>query len=164
MGIGIGDFVADFLPEIILLMPVQWKMFVSSAKMRILKPNIDEINAKYPNKEDAMKKQMDMMTLVQGIRSLAAGRLCSNAWFRCQFSWLYSAFFRQHLNCARKDSLWAEDMSSYDSVWDFGTYIPMYGDHLSLFTISDVCYDYIGVHVFEQQQRFNSSNNRECQT
>ncbi|MFN5652661.1 MAG: membrane protein insertase YidC, partial [Flavobacteriia bacterium] len=46
-----------------ILMPVQWKMFVSSVKMRILKPEIDELNAKYPKQEDAMKKQMEMMSL-----------------------------------------------------------------------------------------------------
>ncbi|MBI3238009.1 MAG: membrane protein insertase YidC, partial [Flavobacteriia bacterium] len=62
MGIGIAILLLTFFLKL-LLMPIQWKMFVSSAKMRILKPNIDEINAKYPNKEDAMKKQMDMMTL-----------------------------------------------------------------------------------------------------
>ena len=44
-------------------MPIQWKMFVSSVKMKILKPDIEELNKKYPNKDDAMKKQMEMMNL-----------------------------------------------------------------------------------------------------
>jgi YidC/Oxa1 family membrane protein insertase len=96
MGIGIAILLLTLILKLVL-MPVQWKMFVSSAKMRILKPNIDEINAKYPNKEDAMKKQMDMMV---PHRSPAVFR-CS---FRCLFSWRYSASSLPRSSCASADS------------------------------------------------------------
>ena len=62
IGIGIAILILTLILKLIL-MPIQWKMFLSSVKMKILKPEVDELNAKYPKKEDAMKKQMEMMTL-----------------------------------------------------------------------------------------------------
>src|SRR5690554_7941399 len=62
MSAGIAILLLTIIVKLILT-PIQWKMFASSAKMRILKPEVEEINKKYPNKDDAMKKQMEMMTL-----------------------------------------------------------------------------------------------------
>lgn len=118
----------------VVLMPIQWKMYVSSAKMRILKPEVDELNAKYPNKEDAMKKQMEMMTLY---RESGASPLAGCVPMLIQMPILLAVFrfFPSAFELRQQSFLWAEDLSSYDSIWDFGVYIWPYGDHVSLFTL-----------------------------
>lgn len=118
----------------LLLMPIQWKMYVSSAKMRILKPEVDELNAKFPNKEDAMKKQVEMMSLYRtsGASPLAG---CIPMLIQMPILLAIFRFFPAVFELRQKSFLWAEDLSSYDSIYDFGFYIPLYGDHISLFTL-----------------------------
>lgn len=156
---GIGAGIAILLLTLILklvLMPVQWKMFVSSAKMRILKPDIDAINAKYPNKEDAMKKQMDMMALYResGASPLAG---CVPMLFQMPILLAVFRFFPASFELRQKGFLWAEDLSSYDSIWDFGTYLPLYGNHMSLFTLlmagTTLAYTYLNSQNVAQQQQ-----------
>ncbi len=135
MGIGVG--IAILLLTLILkfvLMPIQWKMYVSSAKMRILKPEIDELNEKYPNKEDAIKNQMEMMTLYResGASPLAG---CLPMLIQMPILLAVFRFFPSAFELRQKSFLWAEDLSSYDSIWDFGVNIWPYGDHVSLFTL-----------------------------
>lgn len=117
-----------------ILMPVQWKMFVSSVKMRILKPEIDELNAKFPKQEDAMKKQMEMMTLY---RESGASPLAGCVPMLIQMPILLAVFrfFPAAFELRQKGFLWAEDLSSFDSILDLGFSIPIYGDHVSLFTL-----------------------------
>jgi YidC/Oxa1 family membrane protein insertase len=117
-----------------ILMPVQWKMFVSSVKMRILKPEIDELNAKYPKQEDAMKKQMEMMALY---RESGASPLAGCVPMLIQMPILLAVFrfFPAAFELRQKGFLWEEDLSSFDSILDFGFHIPVYGDHISLFTL-----------------------------
>jgi len=117
-----------------ILMPIQWKMYTSSAKMRILKPEIDELTAKFPNKEDAMKKQMEMMTLY---RESGASPLAGCVPMLVQMPILLAVFrfFPSTFDLRQKSFLWAEDLSSYDSIWNLGFNIPLYGDHVSLFTL-----------------------------
>lgn len=140
----------------IILMPIQWKMFVSSAKMRILKPEIDAINAKYPNKEDAMKKQMDMMTLYResGASPLSG---CVPMLFQMPILLAVFRFFPASFDLRQRSFLWAEDLSSYDSIFDFGFYIPVYGDHISLFTLlmsaTTLVYTYLNSSNVAQQQQ-----------
>jgi YidC/Oxa1 family membrane protein insertase len=136
-GSGLGFGIVILLVTLIIklfLMPIQWKMYVSSAKMRILKPEIDELNAKFPNKEDAMKKQMEMMSLY---RTSGASPLAGCVPMLIQMPILLAVFrfFPAAFELRQKPFLWAEDLSSYDSVYDFGTYLPLYGDHISLFTL-----------------------------
>ena len=116
------------------LMPIQWKMYTSSAKMRILKPEIDELNKKYPEKEDAMKKQMEMMTLY---RESGASPLSGCVPMLIQMPILLAVFrfFPSTFSLRQKSFLWAEDLSSYDSIYTFDFHIPFYGDHISLFTL-----------------------------
>ncbi len=135
MGIQLG--IVILLITLILklfLTPIQWKMYVSSAKMRILKPEIDALNEKYPNKEDAMKKQMDMMTLYResGASPLAG---CIPMLIQMPILLAIFRFFPAAFELRQKPFLWAEDLSSYDSIFDFGYFIPLYGDHISLFTL-----------------------------
>ena len=134
-GISIG--IAILLLTIILklfLMPVQWKMFVSSVKMKILKPEIEEINKKYPKKDDAMKKQMDMMNLYKesGASPLAG---CLPMLIQMPILIAVFRFFPTSFELRQKSFLWADDLSSYDSILDLGFSIPLYGDHVSLFTL-----------------------------
>lgn len=117
-----------------VLMPIQWKMYVSSAKMRILKPEVDALNEKYPKQEDAMKKQTEMMTLY---RESGASPFSGCLPMLIQMPILFAVFryFPAAFDLRQKPFLWAEDLSSYDSIVEFSTYIPMYGNHISLFTI-----------------------------
>ena len=138
-GVSIG--IAILLLTIILklfLMPVQWKMFVSSVKMKILKPEIEELNKKYPKKEDAMKKQMDMMNLYKesGASPLAG---CLPMLIQMPILIAVFRFFPTSFELRQKSFLWAEDLSSYDSILDFGFSIWLYGDHISLFTLLMAC-------------------------
>ena len=118
----------------IALTPIQWKMYSSSAKMKILKPDIEELNKKYPNKEDAMKKQMEMMSMY---RESGASPLSGCIPMLIQTPILFAVFrfFTSSFELRQKSFLWAEDLSSYDSIYDFGFNIPLYGDHISLFTL-----------------------------
>lgn len=118
----------------LILMPIQWKMFVSSVKMKILKPEIDTLNAKFPNKEDAMKKQVEMMALYKesGASPLAG---CIPMLIQMPILLAVFRFFPAAFELRQQPFLWAEDLSSYDSIWDFGFNIWLYGDHVSLFTL-----------------------------
>ncbi len=131
-------------------------MFVSSAKMRILKPEVDELAAKYPNKADATKKQMEMMTLY---RESGASPLAGCVPMLIQMPILLAVFrfFPSAFELRQKPFLWAEDLSSYDSVWDFGVNIWPYGDHMSLFTIlmagTTLVYTYLNSGNMQQPQQ-----------
>ena len=133
MSIGIAILLLTLIIKF-MLMPIQWKMYTSSAKMRILRPEIEEINAKYPEKDDAMKKQMETMTLY---RESGASPLAGCVPMLIQMPILLAVFrfFPSTFDLRQKSFLWAEDLSSYDSIYDFGFSIWPYGDHISLFTL-----------------------------
>lgn len=133
MGIGIAILLLTLIIKF-MLMPIQWKMYTSSAKMRILRPEIEEINKKYPEKEDAMKKQMETMTLY---RESGASPLSGCVPMLIQMPILLAVFrfFPSTFDLRQKSFLWAEDLSSYDSIYNIGFNIWPYGDHVSLFTL-----------------------------
>ena len=133
MGLGIAILLLTLLIKF-MLMPIQWKMYTSSAKMRILRPEIEEINKKYPEKEDAMKKQMETMSLY---RESGASPLAGCVPMLIQMPILLAVFrfFPSTFDLRQKSFLWAEDLSSYDSIYDLGFNIWPYGDHVSLFTL-----------------------------
>ena len=134
---GIGAGLAILLLTLILkliLMPIQWKMFVSSVKMRILKPQVEELNKKYPDQGDALKKQSETMALYKesGASPLAG---CVPMLIQMPILLAVFRFFPAAFELRQQGFLWAEDLSSYDSVWDFGFNLWPYGDHMSLFTL-----------------------------
>jgi YidC/Oxa1 family membrane protein insertase len=133
IGVGIAILLLTFILKLIL-MPIQWKMFTSSVKMRILKPEIDELNAKFPNKEDSMKKQMEMMSLYKesGASPLAG---CVPMLIQMPILLAVFRFFPAAFELRQQSFLWAEDLSSFDSIYNLGFSIPLYGDHISLFTL-----------------------------
>ncbi len=139
MGMGVGLAIL-FLTIIIklLLAPITWKMYTSSAKMKILKPQIDELNAKYPKQEDAMKKQMEMMSLY---RESGASPLSGCLPMLLQMPILFAVFrfFPSSFSLRQQGFLWAEDLSSYDEILRWSAEVPIlssiYGNHVSLFTL-----------------------------
>lgn len=133
MNLGIAILLLTIFVKL-LLTPIQWKMYTSSAKMRILKPEIDELNKKYPNKDDGMKKQMEMMTLY---RESGASPLAGCVPMLIQMPILFAVFrfFPSTFDLRQQSFLWAEDLSSFDSIASLPFNIPFYGDHVSLFTL-----------------------------
>lgn len=117
-----------------ILLPIAYKTYLSSAKMRVLKPEITEISNRYPKQEDALKKQQATMTLYKraGV-SPSAG--CLPMLLQMPILIAMFRFFPSAYELRQQPFLWAEDLSTYDSVLDFGFNIPFYGDHVSLFTL-----------------------------
>lgn len=149
MAIGLAIFLLTLIIKG-LLMPIQWKMYTSSAKMRILKPEIEEIAAKYPNKEDGMKKQMETMSLY---RESGASPMAGCVPMLIQMPILFAVFrfFPATFDLRQQSFLWADDLSSYDSIATLPFNIPVYGDHISLFTLLMAVTTLIYTHI-------NSSN------
>ena len=116
------------------LFPLTYKSYKSQAVMRVLKPQVDELGEKYPKKEDAMKKQQATMALYKKAGANPMGGCLPMV---LQFPILYAMFrfFPTSIELRQQGFLWAHDLSTYDSVLDLPFTIPMYGDHVSLFTI-----------------------------
>ena len=136
-------FLSSFLPHgiAIVLMtvivrlamsPVTYKSYVSQIKMKVLRPEIEEINNKY--KDSAVKRQQETMTLYNraGANPMAG---CIPALLQLPVFYALFTFFPVAFELRKKSFLWADDLSSYDSVLDLSFNIPFYGDHVSLFPI-----------------------------
>ncbi len=119
----------------LVLFPLTYKSYISSAKMRVLKPQIDEINKKIP-KEKAMERQQATMALYKKVGVNPMGG-CLPMLLQMPFLIAMFLFFPASIELRQKSFLWASDLSTYDSIWDFpnGFSIPFYGDHVSLFTL-----------------------------
>jgi YidC/Oxa1 family membrane protein insertase len=117
------------------LFPLTYKSYKSSAKMRVLKPQIDEINKKIP-KEKSMERQQATMALYKKVGVNPMGG-CIPLLLQFPFLIAMFRFFPASIELRQKSFLWATDLSSYDTIWNFpgGFSIPMYGDHISLFTL-----------------------------
>jgi YidC/Oxa1 family membrane protein insertase len=118
----------------IIVLPVSYKTYMSSAKMRALKPEIEALNEKYPKDEDMMKKQQATMSLYRSAGVKPAGG-CLPMLLQMPILIAMYRFFPAAYELRQQSFLWAEDLSTYDSIWDFGHHVPLLGDHLSLFTI-----------------------------
>lgn len=116
----------------LVLSPITWKNFMSSAKMRVLKPEMDEINDKH--KDDAMARQQAMMTLYRetGVNPLAG---CLPALLQMPILYAMFRFFPANIDLRGKSFWWADDLGAYDSILDLPFSIPMYGAHVSGFTV-----------------------------
>lgn len=115
----------------IALFPFTYKSYTSMAKMRVLKPQVDAINEKY---EDKMKRQQEMMALYRetGVSPLGG---CIPMLFQMPILFALFRFFPSSIELRQQSFLWANDLSTYDSILDLGFSIPFYGDHVSLFTL-----------------------------
>ncbi len=130
---GIIILILTILLKIVLL-PIAYKTYFSQAKMRVLKPEIDELGKKYPKKEDAMKKQQATMALYKkaGVNPMAG---CIPMLLQLPILLALFRFFPASIELRQQGFLWADDLSSYDSIFDLPFTIPFYGDHVSLFTL-----------------------------
>jgi YidC/Oxa1 family membrane protein insertase len=118
----------------LVLFPLTYRSYLSQAKMRVLKPEIDEINKKYPKKEDSMKKQRATMDLYKkaGVNPLGG---CIPMLLQLPILIAMVRFFPSSFELRQESFLWADDLSSYDSILQLPFEIPIYGDHVSLFTL-----------------------------
>ena len=143
--INIFDFLSKYFSSygiIILLLtliikiglaPFTYKAFLSQAKMKVLKPEIDKINDKLKGK-DPMKAQQETMGLYRkaGVNPMGG---CLPMLFQFPILIAMFRFFPASIELRQESFLWADDLSSYDSIYELGFNIPFYGDHISLFTL-----------------------------
>ena len=120
----------------IVVLPFAYKSYSSSAKMQALKPEMDKLNAKYPKQEDALKKQQATMDLYKraGVNPMGG---CLPMLLQLPILWAMFRFFPASIELRQQPFLWADDLSAYDTIplLDFGTRIPLLGDHISLFAL-----------------------------
>lgn len=139
----------------ICLMPFAFKSYLSSAKMRVLKPEMDAINEKYPKQEDAMKKQQAIMDLYKKAGASPTSG-CLPMLLQMPILFAIFRFFPSSIELRQQSFLWADDLSTYDSILDLPFNIPFYGDHVSLFTLlmtaSTLLYTYINNKQMQQAQ------------
>ena len=116
----------------ITISPLTYKSYLSQIKMKILKPELQVINEKF--KDDPMKKQQETMSLYtkSGANTMSG---CLPALLQMPLLFALFTFFPVAFSLRQKSFLWADDLSSYDSILELGFYIPLYGDHVSLFPI-----------------------------
>ncbi len=118
----------------IVLLPLTFKSYQSTAKMQVLKPMVDELGKKFPKKEDAMKKQQATMDLYKraGVNPMGG---CLPQLLQMPILFAMFRFFPVSIELRQEHFLWATDLSTYDSILNLPFRIPLYGDHVSLFTI-----------------------------
>ncbi len=138
----LGGFISNYGVIIILMTivvrifmsPLVYKSYLSSAKMKVLRPEMQEINEKYPGKENAMKRQQETMAIQRkaGVSMLSG---CIPALLQMPVFFALFRFFPSAIDLRQQGFLWADDLSSYDSIYKLPFNIPFYGDHISLFPI-----------------------------
>ena len=154
----IGSFGIIILILVILvklvISPLTYKSYVSMAKMRLIKPQVDELNKKYPKKEDAMKKQQATMELYKkaGINPMGG---CIPMLIQMPILIAMFRFFPASIELREQPFLWADDLSSYDSIVNLPFSIPFYGDHVSLFALL-MAVSLFGYSYFNYQQTASS--------
>jgi len=154
----IGSFGIIILILVILvklvISPLTYKSYVSMAKMRLIKPQVDELNKKYPKKEDAMKKQQATMELYKkaGINPMGG---CIPMLIQLPILIAMFRFFPASIELREQPFLWADALSSYDSIVNLPFSIPFYGDHVSLFALL-MAVSLFGYSYFNYQQTASS--------
>lgn len=121
----------------IVVFPLTYKSFSSSAKISALKPEIDKLNEKYPhkdNQQEQLKKQQAIMNLYKRVGASPMGG-CLPTLLTFPILWAMFRFFPASIELRQQSFLWCHDLSAYDSIVDFGVRIPLLGDHLSLFAL-----------------------------
>ncbi len=131
MGLGIAIIIFTVLIKL-AMSPITFKSFLSQAKMKVLRPEINELGEKF--KKDPMKKQQETMKLYNkaGVNPMAG---CIPALIQLPFMYASFQFFPSAVELRQKGFLWADDLSSFDSVMKLPFNIPLYGDHVSLFAL-----------------------------
>ena len=150
---GIIIFILVLLVKLVIS-PLTYKSYVSMAKMRLVKPQIDELAKKYPKPEDAMKKQQATMELYKkaGINPMGG---CIPMLIQMPILIAMFRFFPASIELREQPFLWADDLSSYDSIVNLPFSIPFYGDHVSLFALL-MAVSLFGYFWFNYQQTASS--------
>ena len=154
----IGSFGIIILILVILvklvISPLTYKSYVSMAKMRLIKPQVDELNKKFPKQEDAMKRQQATMELYKkaGINPMGG---CIPMLIQMPILIAMFRFFPASIELREQPFLWADDLSSYDSIVNLPFSIPFYGDHVSLFALL-MAVSLFGYSYFNYQQTASS--------
>jgi len=156
MNMGIVILILTIIVKIVLL-PIAYKTYMSGARMRVLKPETDALAAKYGKDADPMKKQQDQMALY---RKAGVNPLSGCIPMLLQFPILIALFnfMPAAIELRQQGFLWADDLSTYDTIWTFGQ-VPFiswaYGDHISLFAalmfVSTIIYTYMNSSMMPQQ-------------
>jgi len=118
----------------LIMSPLVYKSYLSSAKMKVIRPELTALNEKYPGKENAMKRQQETMAIQRkaGVSMLSG---CIPALLQMPVFFALFKFFPTNLALRQESFLWAPDLSSYDTIFNLPFAIPFYGDHVSLFPI-----------------------------
>ncbi|MCW3075752.1 MAG: hypothetical protein JWO32_361 [Bacteroidetes bacterium] len=156
LNLGIVILILTIIVKVVLL-PIAYKTYMSGARMRVLKPETDALNAKFEKNADPMKKQQEQMALY---RKAGVNPLSGCLPLLLQFPILIAlfAFLPAAIELRQQGFLWADDLSTYDSIWTFGE-VPFiswaYGDHVSLFAalmfVSTIIYTYMNSSMMPQQ-------------
>ena len=133
LGFGLIILLLTLFVKMVIL-PLTYKSYMSTAKMRAIRPEIEAINQKYPNPDDAMKKQQATMELYQKVGINPMGG-CLPLLIQMPILWAMFRFFPASIELRGEGFLWADDLSTYDSVVELPFNIPFYGDHISLFAL-----------------------------
>ena len=138
----------------LVISPLTYKSYISSAKMRVIKPEVDALAKKFPKQEDAMKKQQATMELYKkaGINPMGG---CIPMLIQMPILIAMFRFFPASIELREQPFLWADDLSSYDSVWNLPFSIPFYGDHVSLFALL-MCLSTFAYSYYNYQQTASS--------
>ncbi len=156
INMGIVILILTVIVKVVLL-PIAYKTYMSGARMRVLKPETDALNAKFEKNADPMKKQQEQMALY---RKAGVNPLSGCLPLLLQFPILIALFnfVPAAIELRQQGFLWADDLSTYDSIWTFGN-LPFigwaYGDHISLFAalmfVSTIIYTYMNSSMMPQQ-------------
>ena len=135
----------------IVLFPLAYKQFASSAKMKVIAPEVQKINEKYPKQEQAMQKQQAVMNLYKraGIKPMAG---CLPMLIQFPILIAMFRFFPASIELRQQSFLWADDLSTYDSIINLPFNIPFYGNHISLFCLLMTAAQLIYTHISMKQQ------------
>ena len=119
----------------LLISPLTYSSYLSGAKMKVLRPEIEQLKVKYGT--DQQQISMEQMKLFReaGVNPLGG---CIPGLLQIPIFFALYSFFNSNVALRGKNFLWADDLSQYDSILDFGFNIPLFGDHLSLFTLTAV--------------------------
>lgn len=133
LGFGLIILILTLFVKAVIL-PLTYKSYMSTAKMRAIRPELEAINKKYPNPDDAMKKQQATMELYQKVGINPMGG-CLPLLIQMPILWAMFRFFPASIELRGEGFLWADDLSTYDSIVELPFNIPFYGDHISLFAL-----------------------------
>ena len=151
---GLGMGIVLLLLTIVVkaaVFPATWKTYLSSAKMRVLKPKIEAINQKYPNKEDAMQKQQETFALYKqyGVNPMGG---CLPMLLQFPILMALFMFVPSAIELRQQSFLWVDDLSTYDAFITLPFNVPFLGDHLSLFCLLMTVTNILNTKFMMQQQ------------